>query len=119
MPFFREEEFFCPCRKCQQKPMNSTLIEKLERARAIAGIPFHINSGYRCLDHNRSVGSKDSSSHVKAMAADISTTTDNSRFSIMSALLAAGFKRIGVNMDKNFIHVDVDESKTQNIIFKY
>lgn len=33
--------------------------------------PVTINSGFRCLELNRALGSKDSSQHTKGMAADI------------------------------------------------
>jgi zinc D-Ala-D-Ala carboxypeptidase len=36
------------------------------------GKPLTINSGFRCLTHNRTVGSKDTSQHPKGMACDIS-----------------------------------------------
>ncbi|MAK37610.1 MAG: peptidase M15 [Flavobacteriaceae bacterium] len=33
--------------------------------------PVNVNSGFRCLELNRAIGSSDSSAHVKAQAADI------------------------------------------------
>ena len=33
-------------------------------------VPVHITSGYRCLELNRRVGSRDTSDHMQAMAAD-------------------------------------------------
>lgn len=43
----------------------------LERLRIVVNKPIHVNSGYRCLELNRLVRSKDTSSHVKGLAADI------------------------------------------------
>lgn len=43
--------------------------ELLEPIRTTFG-PVHINSGYRCLELNRRLGSKDTSAHVKGLAAD-------------------------------------------------
>lgn len=43
---------------------------KLETVRSILGYPLVISSGYRCLELNRAVGSKDTSAHVKGLAAD-------------------------------------------------
>lgn len=45
--------------------------EILEPIRAMAGRPITPNSGYRCLELNRALGSKDTSQHVKGQAVDI------------------------------------------------
>jgi zinc D-Ala-D-Ala carboxypeptidase len=42
----------------------------LEKIRAALGVPIVINSGYRCDALNRAVGSKPSSDHLQARAAD-------------------------------------------------
>ena len=46
------------------------LAYKLETVRSILGYPLVISSGYRCLELNRAIGSKDTSAHVKGLAAD-------------------------------------------------
>lgn len=43
----------------------------LEPIRVHFGVPFAPNSGYRCLELNRALKSKDSSQHVKGEAVDI------------------------------------------------
>jgi len=112
---FKLEEFNCPC--CGQCDMDESLLQKLDKARDIAGIPFHVNSGYRCKEHNKSIGGSPNSSHLKGLAADIRTATIKDRYTILKALLFVGFNRIGIG--KNFIHVDIDKDKTQNIIWDY
>ncbi|MBM3460756.1 MAG: peptidase M15 [Armatimonadetes bacterium] len=42
----------------------------LERIRTLLGRPIHVTSGYRCLELNRAVGSKDTSQHLLGEAAD-------------------------------------------------
>ena len=43
----------------------------LEKIRSLLGNrPMTITSGYRCLDLNRALGSKDDSDHIKGLAAD-------------------------------------------------
>jgi hypothetical protein len=42
----------------------------LEGIRIMLGSPIIITSGYRCLELNRAIGSKDTSQHVKGEAAD-------------------------------------------------
>lgn len=43
----------------------------LQPLRDIAGVPLHINSGYRCRELNAAVGGAPTSQHVKGEAADI------------------------------------------------
>ena len=46
----------------------------LEEIRADFGEPIYINSGYRSPEHNKKVGGKPNSFHVKGQAADIRPT---------------------------------------------
>lgn len=115
MKYFKPNEFNCAC--CGQNKMLPSFNERLDKARGYAGIPFSLNSAYRCLKHNRKIHSKDTSSHLKGVAADISATTSLQRYIIISALLRAGFNRIGIA--KTFIHVDSDKEKHSNVIWIY
>ena len=83
----------------------------LQRARDIAGLPFNVNSGYRCHEHNAAIGSRSDSSHPKGLAADIRVEGDEDRFIIVNALMRAGFTR--VHPHKTYIHVDLDPVKPQ------
>lgn len=96
--------------------MKEDLLVKLEAAREIAGIPFYINSGYRCEAHNRAVGGKQHSAHTKGYAVDVRVNVDTSA-SILEALEAVGFDRIGIA--KNFIHVDCDFSLPSPARWRY
>jgi len=84
-------------------------------------LPAHsviiITSGYRCEAHNKEVGGKGTSSHLKGLAADIKCDDSGFRFPLVGALLKAGFKRIG--MGKDFIHIDLDPDKPKNMIWVY
>jgi len=51
------------------------------------------------------------------IAADISCKTSKDRFDMINAFIEVGFKRIGVG--SSFIHVDIDENKSQNLIWTY
>lgn len=46
------------------------LAANLEDVHRLLGVPIHISSGYRCLVLNRAIGSKDTSAHVRGLAAD-------------------------------------------------
>jgi uncharacterized protein YcbK (DUF882 family) len=90
---------------------------KLQKARDLADTPFNISSGCRCFKHNREVGGANGSSHLAGWAVDISVASSRERFLIVSALLQAGFTRIGVS--ENFIHVDLDPIKPPCVIWLY
>jgi len=40
-------------------------------------------------------------------------------FLIMQSLIFCGFKRIGWNQEKKFIHCDIDADKPQRVLFSY
>ena len=92
--YFKRNEFACRC--CGENPITDEFVRKLDIARDIAGIPFNINSGFRCKKHNEAVGGVENSSHLKGIAADILVKDENSRFKILEGLIRAGFKRIGI-----------------------
>ena len=71
---FNQREFACQC-GCGTGEISMELVEKLELTRAEYGKSMRINSGIRCLEHNRKIGSKDTSSHIKCVAADVSCIT--------------------------------------------
>ena len=118
MKHFEQHEFDSPDLEGSGALMDCDFLEKLERAREIADIPFKINSGYRTIEHNSTLkDSKPNSSHLKGLAVDISCTDSRSRFFIVTSLLEAGFTRIGVG--KTFIHVDDDQEKSADVMWLY
>tara|TARA_E500000318_G_C3426271_1_gene159301 strand:+ start:7 stop:363 length:357 start_codon:yes stop_codon:yes gene_type:complete len=115
--YFKYHEFDSPDKPGSGHNMQLSFLELLDNARQIAGIPFKINSGFRTPEHNEKVGGAESSSHLRGHAADIHVSSSTYRYEILSALLEAGFTRIGIA--KNFIHVDNDPIKTQKVIWTY
>lgn len=123
---FKQEEFECPC-GCGYDIMNLDFIRKLYEARVDADIPFIVLSGARCPQHNKSVGGKRDSTHVpdympdnEAHGADIRFINGREYYKIVTALLRAGFTRIGHN--DGGIHVDDGETvrvKTANVMWNY
>lgn len=97
--------------------LDTKLVEMLDKAREIAGVPFKINSGYRTPEQNKKVGGVKNSSHLTSLAVDIACTTDSARHKIFNALQKVGFNRIGIA--KTFIHCDIDTSKSPNVIWLY
>lgn len=117
--YFKPHEFACAhCGKGFDK-MNVDLLQRLDEARHIAGIPFSINSAYRCPEYNRSpeVGGVEGSAHTKGLAVDIAASGSRERFIIAQALMEQGFVRIGVA--SSFVHVDVDTAKDQRVLWLY
>lgn len=97
--------------------LDTKLVEMLDKAREIAGVPFKINSGYRTPEQNKKAGGVKDSSHMYGKAVDIACTSDSNRHKIITALLTVGFNRIGVA--KTFIHADIDSTKSSNVIWLY
>lgn len=97
--------------------LSPALVEKLDQARGFAGIPFVITSGYRTKAHNEKVGGVADSAHTKGLAVDLRVRTSSERYIMMEALKKAGFKRFGIG--STFIHVDIDSTKPQNVMWTY
>ena len=89
----------------------------LNIARDLAKIPFIINSWCRCSANNELAGGSPTSSHLKGLAVDIRVKGFKDRFTIVNALLKAGFNRLGLS--DSFVHADIDTSKKDEIIWLY
>ena len=72
---FDRHEFECHGEDCcgHSAPISRELIAALQLLRGRIDRPMHIESGYRCITHNRSIGSRDTSQHVLGLAADVHT----------------------------------------------
>lgn len=120
--YFRLSEFDSPDLEGSGEQMNQDFVQMLDMARAKAGIPFKITSGFRTREHNNYLlanGYKASpnSSHLRGCAADISATSSAQKYAIVTALLSVGINRIGIA--SNFIHADIDPQKPQNRVWTY
>tara|TARA_R110002020_G_scaffold7504_11_gene31616 strand:- start:185 stop:553 length:369 start_codon:yes stop_codon:yes gene_type:complete len=122
MKYFTTNEFDSPDYPNSGVNMDADFLTMLDNARDYAQISFKINSGYRTTEHNSKVGGKPKSSHLVGKAADISCNNSRERYIIFTALVKAGFNRIGIA--NSFIHVDSDGTdkggeKSPNVIWKY
>ena len=109
---FRVSEFTCGC-GCGYYRACDELVKKLQKLRDKVGLRITVNSGCRCVLHNYSVGGSESSAHLCGKAADISCT--DMKLLLCNALKI--FSRVGISA--NYIHVDVDGSKRQDIYWVY
>ena len=117
MKYFKIEEFDSPDSPGSGNNMHPDFLALLDRIREDAGIPFRINSGYRTTEHNREVGGKDNSAHVKGFAVDIFAMTSRDKFIIVSTAMRHGVTRIGIG--KTFVHIDTDPSLPKSVIWTY
>ena len=102
--------------------MQLAFVARLDMARHLAGIPFHVNSGFRSQSHHDHLTAQGyhtavDSPHLRGWAADIHVRNSTARFKIIDALLNVGFDRVGVA--KTFIHCDMDPNKTPAVIWLY
>tara|TARA_R110001592_G_scaffold99846_2_gene284064 strand:+ start:651 stop:944 length:294 start_codon:yes stop_codon:yes gene_type:complete len=97
--------------------MDVDFLDKLDKAREFANIPFIINSAYRSPEQNARVGGKPNSSHLRGLAVDIRANDSSTRYIVLNALISVGFNRIGIA--SSFIHVDDDKEKANNVIWTY
>ena len=113
---FYKTEFECPC--CGENEIQSTFIDRLQRARSAAGVAFSINSGYRCKRHNATVSDVgEESPHRIGRAADIRVRGSAERFAITKALLDEGFTRIAHK--RGMVHVDDAPGKPERVWWWY
>jgi hypothetical protein len=122
-PHFSHAEFACRC-GCGEDAVDPRLVELCENIRVLAGRPVGIRSGCRCYAHNAAEGGKDNSSHRTCLvdreygqAADIDTPTPTDRWELLRAAFRSGARRIGIGHD--YIHVDVDTEKDQDVVWLY
>ena len=115
---FQPWEFECGC-GCGEGPgkMHPEFLARLDRARARAEIPFHVNSGYRCPEYNKRIGTTADSAHTRGYAADIKAEHSRDREMILATAIKEGFNRIGIA--EGFIHLDNDPDKPENVCWVY
>jgi len=100
---FSPSEFGMHCRCCGEFYLCEQSLDMLQKARTLAGKPFHLNSGHRCGIHNARVGGAPLSMHKK-LAFDISLT-GHDKYELLKVLKEAGFTTFGFY--KSFIHIDI------------
>ena len=90
----------------------------LDVARDLTGFPIVITSGFRTTAQNAAAGGVDGSEHTKGLAVDIHKPIGAFEAAKLAwALGRAGFRR--VLWYSNHLHVDLSESKEQNIFIDY
>ena len=121
---FSRLEVQCPC-GCGANLINPFLVEKLQKVRNIIGTSIIITSGVRCEFCNTSIKTSMNSSHIPdehgiGNAVDIACTNSKDRYELVE-LAQKFFKRIGISGGSygGFVHLDVDRSKIQEVMWLY
>ena len=114
--YFTYEEFDSPDIQGSGQMMCDTIIEMLDQVREEYGKPIRISSGYRTEQANLKAGGVKNSSHLKGLAVDIKVKNGRERYELLN-ILTKYFYRIGIA--RNFIHIDIDLDKPQNVIWTY
>lgn len=115
--YFSNTEFLRCLPSCTIEDMEQPLLNMLDKARELAGIPFVLNSAYRSRSYELAHGRSGNSAHTRGLAVDVRCNTSANRYKIVTAAISAGFKRIGIG--KTFVHLDTDSSLPMNVIFDY
>jgi hypothetical protein len=92
------------------------MIELLQEVRDELNEAMNINSGTRCVKHNKDEKGKEDSEHLMGLGVDIECLTSRYRFLILPVIFKR-FCRVGIG--KDFIHLGVDKFKPQNVIWTY
>ena len=110
---FYRDGFACP--HCGVADIDPRLVLKLQELRLAIGRSLVITSGYRCQEHNDKIPhSSKNSSHIRGLAVDIACANSPDRFALV-ALCMRAFRRVGIY--SGWLHVDVDDTKPQNIMW--
>ena len=121
---FSRYEVQCSC-GCGASWVSPKLIEKLQHVRDVLGKPMTITSGVRCESFNKSINGSLVSSHMPdadgmGLAVGIACTTSQARYKMVDVAIKF-FRRIGIAGEHsgNFIHLDVDKAKAQEVLWTY
>ena len=121
---FSRYEVQCSC-GCGASWFSLKLVEKLQHVRDVVGKPMTITSGVRCEAFNLKIKGSLVSNHMPdadgmGLVVDIACTTSQSRYEMVDVAIKF-FRRIDIAGEHsgNFIHLDVDSYKTQDVIWTY
>ena len=95
--------------------MDFEFMRLIDELRSRVGLPIIINSAFRTRSHNLKVEGKSNSSHTRGLAVDLRISSSSHRFLIIKYALELGITRIGVY--ETFIHLDIDKSLPEGVIW--
>ena len=109
---FKASEFKCNGKNCCTEIIFAPeVIERLQWMRDRCKKAIALHSGYRCEKHNKAIGGVSKSKHILGFAADLKTPKGMTLDEFAALAESAGFRGVLKYTDREFIHVDVRETK--------
>lgn len=105
------------CPHGKKEDINQVLVISLERLEHRLGYDLTFSSGYRCPACNAAAGGAKNSAHLRGLAVDALASSSADRYHLLCCAIEQDFARIGVG--RNFIHLDIDLSLPQHVIWLY
>ena len=115
--WFKRVEFDSPDAPGSGDRMDPQLVGILDQIRTELGKPLIVTSGYRTLAHNAEVGGVSESEHCEGLAADVTCLTSWDRFTVVSAAIRYGVRRIGIGT--TFVHLGMSRTLPTPRIWLY
>ena len=112
MRYFKESEFIMGNEIVYSK-MNVQFLTLLDELRERVGEPLKVNSSYRSLEYNASIGGASKSKHMEGIAVDLHCTDSKLRVKIVGHAIQLG---LTVGIGNRFIHCD---NRNEQIMFTY
>jgi uncharacterized protein YcbK (DUF882 family) len=119
---FSNAEFACKCGKCGlPTSVHPLLIAGLQKMRDETGQKITVDSGGRCVEHNRAVGGVGKSEHLvtpedpvcKAADVEIDGMTSEQAFKVAETVPEFANAGIGVYDPDRIVHVDIRDYKAR------
>lgn len=118
---FDRSEFACKCGKCGGFPVepHHELVARLQGLRDLLGRKVIISSGIRCPEHNAAEGGVTGSAHTTGHEVDVVAVTSRDRYWVLRSAVLAGFRRIGINFRRGFVHLGTAPGLDQDVLWGY
>lgn len=89
--------------------LEEKLVRILDEIREKAGVPMIITSGYRTPEHNKKVGGKPNSAHIRGLAVDIACTDNKKRSALLRGVYSQS-EPVFLEIARKHLHIDIDSS---------
>ena len=110
---FNRSEFACKC-GCGLADIDLALVAVLQDSRTATALTYVVSSGCRCEKHNKEIGGKPNSAHLRGRAVDIVCVASQMRYRMIQDLIKR-FRRIEIR--GSWIHADIDSTLLQDVLF--
>jgi uncharacterized protein YcbK (DUF882 family) len=117
---FTTKELECKCKldTCKEQRISKDLVNSLQALRKSFGKSIIITSGYRCLEHNRSIGSSDTSQHPLGNAVDVTSSDNDLLYKLSENIFESiGDARSSIGNRSNFIHLDIRRGRKRRWVY--